>query len=284
LSVLDLGEQPLANAFRGPDELGRSEARFPLRLSLCPWCSLLQTTHAVPWAAADSDEDGGAGELERLSRNGGTGTVEIAYVKNLLDLFAFDTIHHARACYFSLTAAVSFLASRGLVIDHAERAPDDGGALRVHVRRGGAARGNGSVASLLEEERRWGVAEPRAYIGFARDVRAAKAGLLELLEGLSERGHSVAAYGPAARVGTLLNTLGIGELVEFVADPDPRVQGLYIPGAELEIVAPEALSEARPDYLLLLPGTSANELNDDQRRYRAQGGKLIVPTPRPAVR
>jgi predicted TPR repeat methyltransferase len=46
--VLSLGSQPLANALRGPDELGRPEPTYPLDLVLCGDCSLLQITGSIP--------------------------------------------------------------------------------------------------------------------------------------------------------------------------------------------------------------------------------------------
>ncbi len=45
--VLDLGEQPLANAYREPDDLSK-EARYPLALLRCCACSLVQLTGTVP--------------------------------------------------------------------------------------------------------------------------------------------------------------------------------------------------------------------------------------------
>ena len=48
LPVLDLGEQPLANALRTRAELALPEPRYPLNLVLCPACSLVQITDSVP--------------------------------------------------------------------------------------------------------------------------------------------------------------------------------------------------------------------------------------------
>lgn len=45
--VLSLGDQPLANALRGAEELADPEPRFALDLALCGGCSLLQLTDAV---------------------------------------------------------------------------------------------------------------------------------------------------------------------------------------------------------------------------------------------
>lgn len=46
--VLDLGVQPLANNLLRPEDLGKPEPRFPLRVFVCPDCWLLQITDLVP--------------------------------------------------------------------------------------------------------------------------------------------------------------------------------------------------------------------------------------------
>ena len=45
--ILDLGNQPLANAFIKKEDLQKSENRFPLRLYLCKNCHLLQLLDIV---------------------------------------------------------------------------------------------------------------------------------------------------------------------------------------------------------------------------------------------
>jgi SAM-dependent methyltransferase len=46
--VLDLGVQALANNLLRPEDLGKPEPRFPLRVFVCPDCWLLQITDLVP--------------------------------------------------------------------------------------------------------------------------------------------------------------------------------------------------------------------------------------------
>jgi SAM-dependent methyltransferase len=46
--VLDLGEQPLANAILKEGDLARPEPRFPLAMAYCPECWLVQITETVP--------------------------------------------------------------------------------------------------------------------------------------------------------------------------------------------------------------------------------------------
>ncbi len=47
VQFLDLGNQPPANALLSANELHMPEAKYPLALSHCPRCELIQTTHVV---------------------------------------------------------------------------------------------------------------------------------------------------------------------------------------------------------------------------------------------
>ena len=46
--VLDLGLQPLANNLLRPEDIGKPEPKFPLRVAVCHQCWLLQITDLVP--------------------------------------------------------------------------------------------------------------------------------------------------------------------------------------------------------------------------------------------
>ena len=46
--VLDLGVQPLANNLLRPEDIGKPEPKFPLRVAVCHQCWLLQITDLVP--------------------------------------------------------------------------------------------------------------------------------------------------------------------------------------------------------------------------------------------
>lgn len=47
MPILDLGLQPPANAYVKPEDVDSRETKFPLRLSFCPVCSLLQVIDVV---------------------------------------------------------------------------------------------------------------------------------------------------------------------------------------------------------------------------------------------
>jgi len=67
LPVIDLGKQPLANAFLRADELDNPEQRFPLVVYLCANCNLAQLVHVVSKELLFSDYIYFSSGMPRLS-------------------------------------------------------------------------------------------------------------------------------------------------------------------------------------------------------------------------
>ena len=108
--------------------------------------------------------------------------------------------------------------------------------------------------------------------------------LLALINGLKAKGHSIAAYGAAAKGATLLNYCGLDTTqIDFVVDRNVNKQGKFMPGAKLPILEPEALVERQPDFTLMLAWNFAEEIIAQQQQYLAQGGRFIVPVPEPRI-
>jgi hypothetical protein len=163
-----------------------------------------------------------------------------------------------------------------------ERFPLQGGTLRWHVTRSDGP--DASVRRTLEAEERDGLTRLDAYRGLAARSDRLRTELRALLESFSGAGKRIAAYGAAAKGTVLLNASGIGpELVEFVADRNPHKQGRYVPGVRIPIVGPDAVLREAPDYLLLLAWNLEQEILEQEREYRRQGGRFLVPVPWPRV-
>lgn len=240
--------------------------------------------HANNVFAHVPDTNGFMRGLATILADDGVAIIEAPYVRTMLDQREFDTIYHEHVYYFSLTAVDRLARRHGLVVADVEQLAIHGGSLRFFLRPARGAAPSARVLALLDEEQRWGVDERATYDAFGDDVKALRESLRSLLTDLKARGGRLAAYGASAKGSTLLNYFGIGrDLLDFVVDRSTVKQGRYTPGTHLLIRPVDALSQDRPDYVLLLTWNFRDEILGQQESYRRAGGKFIIPIPEPTV-
>jgi SAM-dependent methyltransferase len=234
--------------------------------------------HANNVLAHVPDLNGFVRGIRDLLKQDGLAVVEVPYVYEMITHCEFDTVYHEHLSYFSLTALNELFTRNGLTIQRVEQLAIHGGTLRLYA--GHAAEQDESVAELLSDEKRRGLANIVFYKDFAERVAALRDELVSLLHELKARGSRIAAYGASAKGATLLNYCHLGrEVLDYVVDRSTVKQGHYTPGSHLKIYAPEKLLADAPDYVLLLTWNFAGEIYEQQVEYRKRGGRFIVPVP-----
>ena len=212
----------------------------------------------------------------------GLATIEVPYLRDLVDQALFDTIYHEHLSYFSITALVDLFRGTGLVIADVERLPIHGGSLRLYVRHQGAAADSvlpARVQALWAEEQIWGVDQAAPYRRFAQRIDTLRQDLSRLLGRVTADGARVVAYGASAKGTVLLNVFDLGRFIDVVADRSPLKQGLLVPGVRCRVVSPDYLLQEQPAYALLLCWNLREEVLQQEAAYRARGGRFIVPLP-----
>ena len=210
----------------------------------------------------------------------GVFVIEAHYLIDILDQGAFDTVYHEHISYWALGPICRLFEAHGMEVVNAERLNLHHGQLRVFVQHKGAGKVQPAVREILEMERARGLDKFETFTAFAADVQRIKHDLTKTINELLAQGKRIAAYGAPAKGNTLLCFLELGtDKIEYIVDRSPLKQGLFTPGLHVPVVPPERLLTDKPDYLLLLAWNFLEEILDQQKAYRAAGGKFIVPIP-----
>lgn len=212
----------------------------------------------------------------------GTVTLEFPHLLRLVQNNQFDTVYHEHFSYLSIHAVQRIFQAAGLRVYKIEELPTHGGSVRVYGCHEEAALAmQPSVQRLLQMEVEGGLLAIGTYRDFQVRADKVKDDLLEFLIQQKRLGKTVAAYGAAAKGNTLLNYAGVKrDLLPFVCDAAPSKQGKYLPGSHIPILAPQALSDHRPDYVLILPWNIAAEVRAQNQALAIRGTKFVVAVPR----
>ena len=212
----------------------------------------------------------------------GTITLEFPHLMRMIEHVQFDTVYHEHFSYLSVYTVERIFKAAGLRVWDVEELTTHGGSLRIfgcHAEE--ARRTTSAVSAMLVEESRRGLQTLLPYQRFQADADQVKDDLLGFLIEQKRTGNIVAAYGAAAKGNTLLNYAGVKpDLLPFVCDAAAAKQDKFMPGSHIPILAPEALDEQRPDYLLILPWNIAVEVKQQNARLTALGTKFVTAVPK----
>lgn len=211
----------------------------------------------------------------------GVFTVEFPHLLNLIKEVQFDTIYHEHFTYLSLLAVERVFGRKGLRIFDVEEVSTHGGSLRIFACLNGADHINtANVARVRNKELSSRLDRPEGYEGFDARVKKIRTDLLAFLDQAKAIGKTVAGYGAAAKGNTLLNYCGIrSDHIAFVADKSTAKQRMLLPGSRIEIKAPQAIFDVRPDYVLILPWNLREEIEAQLADIHDWGGRFVTAIP-----
>ena len=232
-----------------------------------------------------NDLDGLLRGVNTLLHDNGVFIIEVPYLVDLIERREFDTIYHEHLSYYAVKPLAVLFKRFNMQIVDVKRISIHGGSIRVYVQKTSSKVHTAeSLAELLALEKKMRLDIAATYFEFAQYVANVRSRLVSLLSKLKLTGKRIVGYGAAAKGNTLLNYCKIGsETIDYIVDKTPLKQGLYTPGTHIPVMPPEKILEDMPDYVLTLAWNFLDEILKNEERYRALGGKFIVPIPEPKI-
>lgn len=220
--------------------------------------------------------------MKVLLKPGGVITMEFPHLKNMMELNQFDTIYHEHFSYLSWFSVERIFAAHGFVLFHVEELDTHGGSLRIYARHqeDNSKPVSAAATALTRAELDWGVNQLETYSRYTEQVERTKRELLSFLIEQKNQNRKVVGYGAPGKGNTLLNYCGIrSDLLEFTVDRNVYKQNSFTPGTRIPILSPDAIEEAKPDFVLVLPWNLRTEISEQLAYIKDWGGKLVFPIP-----
>lgn len=226
-------------------------------------------------------------DIKRLLDPEGVFIIQMNYLGTMLERNTFDNLCHEHLEYYSLASLRFLLQMHGLEIFDVELNEINGGSFRIYVRNRGSRLG-GSVSNAVTEldnyEKRLSMDKKETYDEFAQRIKAISETLHRFIENEVSNGKKVYVNGASTRGNTILQAARLDQsLITVAADRNPSKWGRRMIGSNIPIVSKEWARREKPDYYLILPYGFLDEIIDEEKTYLKEGGRFIVPIPRPYV-
>ena len=215
------------------------------------------------------DFDDFLGGVRELLPDDGVAVFEFPHLVRLIEDNAWDTIYHEHYSYFSFRTVCDVFRRRRLRVFDVEEHEIHCGSLRVFVTHWDSRKHGPTqpyAAMLRREAGMNAVGDVVSDVNYHSlgsyrlDPAREKVKAMEIIAYHADHG-GISAYGAAAKLSTFLSYCGIGpELIPFVVDSTPEKIGKYTPGSHIPILSVDALTEHKPQTILIGPHNWAQEI------------------------
>lgn len=210
----------------------------------------------------------------------GVFVMETSYLLDVVERNLLDTIFHEHLSYLSAKPLNTFFQHHGMELIDVQRVPTKGGSLRCIVQlAGGPYNVSSYVSDIISFESNFGIDRPEAFKALSERLENIKKQLLNLMGKFKEQRKTVACYGAAVGLTTMMYYFDLGNMVSFIVDDNPIKQNTFSPGYLIPVFSPQSIYDKKPDYVLILAWRYTKTIIKKHEAFMKQGGHFIVPLP-----
>ena len=176
----------------------------------------------------------------------------------------FDTIYHEHTSFFNINSMNELVKRTGLHLVDVIKTPVHGTSYLFILHK--HPMNEHKVQNLIDVEREVGLYSKKTYDSYKQNVLSIVKSFKDIIESVYGK-YPVIGYGAAAKGNTLLNFADVK--LDYVIDDNELKQGLYTPGANIEIKSVELLKEYGEDDSILFVPLAWNFYDEIRKRIVA---------------
>ena len=235
------------------------------------------------FAHIDNLDDFMTGAKILLEKNGIL-IIEAPYLVNLIDNLEYDTIYHEHLSYISVKPMKQFCKKHNMDLFNVEMKKIHGGTMRYFICRKGQQQISKDVNEYLKFENIKKIYSNKQLSIFAKKVESHRSDLMKLLFSLKKSGNKIVGISAPAKGNTLLNYCKIdSETLSYITEKNPMKIGKYTPGMHIPVHSDKKLLSDKPGYALVLAWNFSEEIMKNNKLYKKNKGKFIIPLPYPKI-
>ena len=209
---------------------------------------------------------------DNLLSDDGKVVIEVEYLADIIEQFAFERFYFDRPHYFSINTLQQIAQADGFTLERVDLIPVHGGSIRATFSRIGRENSTSEFIELISTERA-SLTRGAVLAGFKSFQEHCNI-LKRSIEAFTQKGLAVAAYGCPARFSTITNFSNLdASHLSFVIDDSPLKQGRLSPGKHIPIVAFDDVT--KPDIFVVFAYEYADSIQTKLRDFQFEYYKPI---------
>lgn len=223
--------------------------------------------------------------IENLLEKEGIFILEVPHLLNIFLKNQYDNIFHEHIGFHSLKSVQDLCEKNNLKVFNVEKIDSQGGSIRCYIsKKNSKKKISKNYYKILKEEKKYNLFKDKYIMQFKSRIISHIKKMFKLIYRLKSNGKKVSIYGASGKGQALLQFCKINnKLINYVFDKSQLKQNKYTPGTNIKILNPNKISRKKVDYLLILSWNIKNEIMKQEKKFKKNGGKFLVPFPNPRL-
>tara|TARA_B100000674_G_C37522801_1_gene770187 strand:- start:35 stop:658 length:624 start_codon:yes stop_codon:yes gene_type:complete len=204
---------------------------------------------------------------------------------NILRYNQYDNIFHEHIGYHSLKSLIDLSTKNQLKVFDIEEIKSQGGSIRCYIcKKENSVKVSRKIKLFLLKEKRQGLLSSSKLKSFKNNIINHKKKMQKLLNKLKKKNRKISIYGASGKGQALMQYCKISnDIIDNVFDKSKLKENCYTPGTLIKIRNPKMIKSNLINYLLILSWNIKDEIMRQEKNFKKNGGKFILPFPTPRI-